>query len=165
MGSLEASGRVLGPSWKRLGSLLGYLGRLGSVIASPGAVEGAGKEAGGAMPAGGRLTVGNACLACRSAGFGPRPFGATCYPIFLGFPKLPSHETEQRAISFQGEARRRARGRSTLSNSSNRKVISGPFRRGHPQNSGLQDAVLEVLQLVSRETSWELCAPRCPDLR
>ena len=45
MGSLEASGRVLGPSWKRLGSLLGYLGRLGSVIASPGAVEGAGKEA------------------------------------------------------------------------------------------------------------------------
>ena len=46
-GSLEASGLVLEPSWKRPGSLLGYLGRLGSVIASPGAVEGAGKEAGG----------------------------------------------------------------------------------------------------------------------
>ena len=134
--------RRLGGCWGRLGNvlgLLGYLGRLGSVIASPGAVEGAGKEAGGAMPAGGRLTVGNACLACRSAGFGPRPFGATRYPIFLGFPKLPSHETEQRAISFQGEARRRGRGRSTASKGSNRKVIWP----------------------ISPGTSSQLRAPRC----
>ena len=50
--------------------------------------------------------------------FGPTAFWRDTLSTFRGFPKLPSHETERHAISFQGIACRRGRRRDTLSNSS-----------------------------------------------